>query len=115
MHTWESIPQHPFHTQQNCSRTKLISNLLPFPTIPAWSSVGEPFSETGRESAPPVALNFRCRGMREKGKRKKSYMKNMPIVNTSNNDNQLKKLSAIKKEGVVYGWCQSGNAGNCNF
>jgi hypothetical protein len=32
------------------------SNLLPFPTIPAWSSVGEPFSETGRESAPPVAL-----------------------------------------------------------
>lgn len=31
-------------------------DFLPFPTIPAWSSVGDPFSETGRESAPPVAL-----------------------------------------------------------
>lgn len=31
-------------------------NLLPLPTIPAWSSVGEPFSDTLRESAPPVAL-----------------------------------------------------------
>lgn len=46
-----------------------MSNLLPFPTIPAWSSVGEPFSETGRESAPPVALeNF----VGKEGKRKKN-------------------------------------------
>lgn len=39
-------------------------NISPFPTIPACSSVGEPFSEIGRESAPPVAL---------KGERNKTY------------------------------------------
>lgn len=61
----------PFHTQQNSARMKLISNLLPFPTIPAWSSVGEPFSETGRESAPPVALNFQTREWKKVGKREK--------------------------------------------
>lgn len=41
-------------------RISLISIIyiqaLPFSTAPDCSSVGEPFSDTGRESAPPVAL-----------------------------------------------------------
>jgi hypothetical protein len=56
------------------TKYKFISNLLPFPTIPAWSSVGEPFSETGRESAPPVALNGGKERMREE-KKQKGYEK----------------------------------------
>jgi hypothetical protein len=77
------------------ARIKFI-NLLPFPTIPAWSSVGEPFSETGRESAPPVALKMWEREKEGKRKKKERNMKNMLVVNLSNNDNQLRKLSAIK-------------------
>jgi hypothetical protein len=53
----------------------------------------------GRESAPPVALEkWESERERERGKKKnRKDMKNMLVVNFSNNDNQLKSLSAIIK------------------